>query len=149
MFKPLPQTGNGGNLYVSLKKDGDLVRGIFAGEPKTFRIHWINGKGIDCLGEGCPHCAAGDKSKFRFTCNFIVEENGMYVAKLFESGKTVYDALAEQGADYDMSKTLVKITRKGTGMDTTYAVTIAPPDKQPTKEQLETIKAVQLVTIGD
>jgi len=153
MFYPLPTNGNAhsGKAFISLKNDGDSIKGVFRGEPHLFRQHWTNtpqGKrSVDCVGVECAVCKTGDKSKFKFRCNFVTLENGAYVAKIYEGGKTIYDSLADIAKEYGpdkMSGVLLKITRKGQGMDTSYSVVVAPPSAQPNSVELDAIAAVGL-----
>jgi hypothetical protein len=50
--------------------------------------------------------------------------------------------LATLSEDYDLEKTAVKITRRGTGTDTVYI--ILPAKDQPTPVQLKNIEAMDL-----
>ena len=151
MFQQLPTTGNKTNRFIRPVNDGDAIKGIFQGTPFIYQQHWtqtpFGRRSAVCTGTGCQYCAQGDRAKFRFRCNFLVVENGMWTAKIYEGGKSVYEALAEQGTDYDLSKTLLKISRKGSGMDTTYSVVIAPPNAQPTAETLKQVQAVTLLEL--
>ena len=128
-FKRLAETGSGKN-FIRLK-DGESVVGVFRSDPHDFRVHWDHGQSIECVGAGCPQCKAGSKSAFRFRINFITQENGAYVAKIFEQGKAVYMALgALHSSGYDLTKTVVSITRTGSGKnDTQYNVLPLPPPK--------------------
>lgn len=115
----LPSTGK----YFLRLKSGDSVKGVFRGEPYDFKQHWVNQRGSVCEGDGCPHCKEGKKPSFRFRLNFVLSENGAMVAKIFEQGWMVYESLRSlHGADYDLEKTVVQITRHGSGQDTTYSV---------------------------
>lgn len=112
--------------YVKLK-DKESLRGVFRGAPHDFKIHWLNNRSHPCTGRpDCPHCMAGDKPKFRFNLNFVTKENDQYVVKVFEQGWTVYEQLREINKDYPLEHTLVKITRNGSGTDTTYTILPLP-----------------------
>src|SRR5258706_16459552 len=75
-------------------KDKDTIRGVFRGEIYDFRQHWEGNKSFPCPGKTqCDKCAKGDKSSFRFKVNFIIKENGMYIAKVWDQGWTVYQLL--------------------------------------------------------
>lgn len=151
MFDRLPSSGDNNAKFIRLKNDSDSVKGVFAGKPLVFRQHWVSSaagkKSVVCTGDICSLCQAGDKSKFRFRANLIIEENKMYVAKIAEFGRTVYDSLSEIGAEYDLSKTLVKLTRKGQGMDTSYSALAGPPSSQPTPDQLAAMSKVTLLDL--
>lgn len=118
--------GSGMKNYLKLKA-GESVRGVFRGNPFPFEQHWHNNKSSVCLGEACPLCKSGNKASFRFRINFVASENGGYTAKVFEQGWTAYEILRSlHESDYDLEKTIVKITRSGAGTDTTYSIVPAP-----------------------
>lgn len=119
-------------------KSGESVRGIFRGDPFEFRQHWVGQKSFVCNGEGCEYCKKGIKAVFRFRINFIVNENGAYTAKVFEQGWMVYDQLRSIHGDYNLEKTIIKITRQGSGTDTTYTILPLPPPNGVVTDTLET-----------
>lgn len=112
--------------YLKLK-DGESVVGIFRGETYSFRIKWENGKSSHVLD---PNPANHNRWKL----NFVMKEGNAFVAKLWEFGVTVYDQLAEINSEYDLDKTKVKISRRGTGTDTQYS--ILPLLKEPIPPQI-------------
>jgi hypothetical protein len=122
-----PNSGNGngggsGKIFVSMKS-GDKVKGVFAGDPFIFHQHWL-GRGSElCPGkETCKTCP-DDKPKFRFRLNFLTQENGVWVAKIYEGGYQVYKALKEMHeSDYDLTQTCVTVIRSGDGTDTRYNI---------------------------
>jgi hypothetical protein len=132
MFEPRES----GSKNFLILKPGEVARGVFAGEVFAFKQHWLKAqkRGVVCPGfEKCEICAKvtddmDDEEKkkywpgFRFKVNFIVNENGAYTAKILEQGATVYDAIVALAADYDLKKHLIKITRHGSGVDTTYSI---------------------------
>jgi hypothetical protein len=108
-------------------KPGEETRGVFRGDPVDFRQHWVNNRSSICTGrETCDLCKSGEKSSFRFRINFVVNENGAYVAKIFEQGKAVYEAMKALNHDYDLEKNQMKIKRLGSGTDTTYSILPVP-----------------------
>lgn len=109
----LPE-GGGSKNFLKLK-DKESVVGIFRGALHDFFILWDNGKSTP-VDEGTPN------AKFRFRVNFVVKDGASYVPKIFEQGLIVYKTLSELHNEYDLAKTVVKITRNGTGTDTTYSV---------------------------
>lgn len=111
--KDLPESGAGKN-YLKIK-DKESVSGIFRGKLHEFFVRWENGKASQ-VEEGHP------EGKFRFRVNFVVKEGPSYVPKIFEQGLTVYRQLAELHEEYDLENIVVKITRNGTGTDTTYSI---------------------------
>lgn len=117
-----------GKNYLKLK-DKESVRGVFRGNPYLFRTHWVDKKSSVCTGaETCVSCQKNVKSTFRFRVNFIVKENETYTPKIWEQGWTVYTQLKNLNeTDYDLEKTIVRVTRTGSGMnDTTYTVLPLP-----------------------
>src|SRR5687768_5022416 len=117
----------GSASYLKLG-DGEKVRGIFRGNPHTFKVHWTGNASVPCQGkDACDLCAKGDRPKFRFKVNIIVKDGTAYVAKVFEQGFRTYDAmrnlhaeLKEQGLGLD--KVVVTISRNGSKQDTTYSI---------------------------
>jgi hypothetical protein len=142
-FKQTVQTNNSGT-FLKLKA-GESARGIFSGDPYEFKVHWNAGKTTPCLEVNCPQCNAGNKSAFRFTINVIVKENEAYVAKIFEQGISVYDALKSlHEGGYDLEKHVMKISRQGsTKDDTTYAI-VPLPNGQINAEMALKLKDVKL-----
>jgi hypothetical protein len=133
----------GGKFFLKLKP-GESATGIFRGDPHTFRSHWVAGRSVLCTAEKCEHCKQGHRASFKFRLNFVTKENGTYVAKIFEQGGTVYDYLQSMhSADYDLEKTIVKITRHGIGTDTTYQI-VPLPNGQVNAAQLKHIAHVKL-----
>jgi hypothetical protein len=135
-FKKREITQGNGNGGVFLKfKDGDSKVGILRGEIYEFFQYWDNGK---------SHVVDADhpQGKSRFRLNFVTKEDGELKAKIFEFGLTVYNQLADISDDYEIDKTAVKITRRGTGTDTVYM--IIPSKEQPNAQQLKAIEAVPL-----
>lgn len=127
--------GEGGNLFLRLK-DGESIKGVCRGEIHEFHMKWV--------GNRSQLCEPNDpEAKFRFRLNIIVPENGSFVPKIWEFGLTIYNQLADIAEEYDLEKTKIKITRRGTGTDTVYL--ILPLLKEPlTPKQLNEIEAVPL-----
>lgn len=147
-----PDIGGSGGVAkkdrLSLK-DGESARGVFRGDPHPFRQHWINNQSSFCPGKGgdCPLCASGDKSAFRFRINFVFQENGAWVAKVWEQGwKTYADLKSLHESDYDLEKTVVKVSRRGSGKnDTSYSILPVPNGVLNAAD----IKAVAAVSLHD
>lgn len=128
-FESNESKGLGSQSFIKLK-DKERISGVFAGDPFTFRDHWTGQRGEMCTANGgvCKHCENGNKPKFRFHLNFITkDQGGGYVPKIFAGGWTVYSSLKLLNEEYDLSNTIVSITRNGNGTDTTYLI-------MPTKE---------------
>lgn len=113
--------------YLRLK-DKESVKGVFAGEPYSFRRHWVVNKSVPCTEDlKCPHCIAGLRATFSFRINFLIKENDNYVCKIFEQGWSVYQLLKQINSEYDLEKHIVKISREGSGPnDTNYTILPVP-----------------------
>ncbi len=137
-FKPPPQSQ--GNLPYLKLKDKESAVGVFKGDLVEY--YQIYGEGI--VPPGTP------KAGFRFSVNFITKEGSSFVAKVFSQGRIAYNRLAHLHEEYDLEKTVVKITRKGSGKDDTeYYIDPVPPKMQPSEKGWEIINAVSLVEIPD
>lgn len=133
----LPESGGSKN-FLKLK-DKESVQGIFMGELHEFFVLWGNNKSRE-VQEGTP------EAKFRFRVNFISKEGAVYVPKIFEQGSIVYKQLRELHEEYDLEKTMVKITRNGLGTDTTYS--LLPLLKHViTKDVAEHLKEIELLPL--
>ncbi len=122
--------------FVRLK-DGETISGIPRGEIHHAYIVWENRKRRE-VSKGTPD------AKFRFSMNFVVKEGTSYVAKIFEGGTMVYKQLKKLSKDYDLTETVIKITREGSELDTEYDVIPAPPKQQPSLEALAFIGTIEL-----
>lgn len=136
-FKESPQVpsseGNGGT-FLKLKNK-ETATGIFKGEVHEYYAIWD--------GNTYAEVSPDEKgAKFRFRINFVINEGGKYVSKIWEQGTIVYNDLKALHEEYNLEETLVKITRNGEGTDTTYSV--MPAKNQPTKEQLKKLAGVEL-----
>jgi hypothetical protein len=150
--------GSGGTIdgkdFLSLK-DGTSVRGVFAGEPHEFKQHWSSaGRSVLCTADltavPCEGCKVSDTPpNFRFSLNFILNENGVYVAKVWQQGWKVYKQLRALNEDYKLDRTVVKITRTGsTKNDTSYAVLPLPGEAGVvTPALLEQLLKVRLIEL--
>lgn len=125
---------SGSNNFIKLK-DKESVVGVFQGDIYELFVRWENGKATEV-----PESANG--ASFRFRINFVVKEGTTFVPKIIEQGVTVYRQLEELHAEYDLSTIFVKITRNGTGTDTSYS--IIPSKAQIKKEELAHIKTLKL-----
>jgi len=145
--------GSGGSFLKI--NDKESVIGLFRGDPYEFRQHWENKKGILCEGDECRHCLEDDKKNamdggkrkpsFRFRINFVLYDvSGDWKMNIIEQGWNFYNDLkALHEGDYNLERTLVKITRNGTGNMTKY--TILPVNRLITDQDMERIAAVKLL----
>lgn len=113
-FKSDIPDGSSSKHFIKLK-DKESITGIFRGEPFEFYTLWENGKSR-IVPEGTP------KAGFRFRINFVVKDGPVYVPKIFENGPMIYKQLAELNDEYGLDSVVMKITRNGTGLDTTYSL---------------------------
>jgi hypothetical protein len=135
----LPESGGSKN-YLKLK-DKESISGIFRGDLMEFYVFWENGRS-KVVSQDTPD------AKFRFKINFVVKEGAVYVPKIFEQGANVYRQLAELHEEYDLESTVVKLTRNGTGTDTTYS--LLPLLKQTiTKETMALLETIELLPLAN
>jgi hypothetical protein len=141
--------GLGKDNFLKLN-DGEEVTGIFKGEPYTYRRHWINQRGVECEGVGtCQYCAAENQKpekdrafpSFRFRINFVTTKDGKWVSKIFEGGGELYDQLVKIDQKFDLSKTVVDLSRSGTKQNTKYSV-LPRTDLPLSKDMAEKVAAV-------
>jgi hypothetical protein len=115
-------------------KDGESVTGLFRGNVYEFHSKWDNGKNI---------LTSPEEGRPRFRLNFIVKEDGALKAKIWEFPLAVYNQLFSINEEYPLETTKIKITRQGTGTDTSYM--IIPLLKEPVGPQAaEEIEGVPL-----
>lgn len=115
--------------------DGQSVQGVFRGEVHEFYQSWPRGGEKQIFDKPTP----GASSRFRL--NFVTQEDGKFVAKVWEFGLTVYNQLAEISEAYPLEVTKVKISRRGVDKNTQWMIIpLGPVDKK----ALPTIEAVNL-----
>jgi|ERR1019366_1431445 hypothetical protein len=127
IFKERPK---GPNNFLKIKA-GESIKGILRGEIFDYSQHWNTGKSEPCEGEGCVLCGEGLKKSFRFRCNILTKEvnpeyGEKYVCKIFEQGGVTYDFLKSLAEDFDLEKTVLKISRVGEKMQTKYTIVPLP-----------------------
>jgi hypothetical protein len=150
MFKPREKS-SGFKNRLSLK-DGESKVGVFRGEPFQFYQHWVNGRTFPCSLKspaGCEHCKAGNKGSWKFRINFIVLEEGQFVAKVFDGGGKLYDQIVALGKEYDLSTYKMKISRTGTTKDNTVWSAMPAKDGAIPPSELALIEKVQLTKLDD
>ncbi len=80
-------------------------------------------------------------AKPRYKINLVVHENGELVSKIFEFGPRIYDVLATISVEMDITKTKIKISRKGQKKNTQWTIIpLGPVDEKALKK----IAAVEL-----
>jgi len=130
-----------GGLFA--KFDNGTLLGVFRGDPVVFKQHGFGKTMKLCAGPSCDVCEAGERPKQRFRMNIIVQEGASWTAKIFEGGSSIYQPLKELHAEgYDLDSTLIKLTKKGSGMETEYS--LMPAAKQLTPEQIKAVSEVPL-----
>jgi hypothetical protein len=132
--------------YVKLK-DKESITGIFFGDIYEFYNHWNGSASVLCSGAGCEFCKTGDRAKFRFRLNFITKEGESYVPKVLEQGALFYSQIRELNKDFPLNQSIVKISRSGTGMDTSYTV-LPVKDFLVKPEVAAKLKAVKLIDLA-
>lgn len=113
-----PPAGNGG-LFLKIE-DGQTVRLRITGAPVVFENEY----------EG--------KLSTRYA--WPVYNHDEEKTQVFQGGATIYNAIAEIAQDDewgDIEETDIKISRKGTGTDTKYAVTPCPKNQEVPKNEEE------------
>lgn len=104
------ESNNKSSVFAKLES-GQSLTGVIAGEIFEFEHVWNE----------------GDQPKSRFKFNIIVNQDGALLAKIYECGVSVAAQLNElEEAGWDLDKTFVRISRKGSGLDTEYSVTALP-----------------------
>ncbi len=153
-FKEGGGGGAGGKDFLKLPAGG-VAKGVFRGDVHEFKQHWPKeaDRPTVCPEDAsCEFCKEGKvKAGFRFRLNFLINENGAYVAKIFEQGWMVYCQLRDMhSSDYNLEKTIVKITRNGDGKNTTYTIMPLPGEQGAVSAQLEAkLKAVPLIPLTE
>lgn len=134
----LPENGGGSKNFLKLK-DKESVTGIFRGDIHDYYAIWENSKSRE-VSETTPG------GTFRFRVNFVVKDGSNYIVKIFENGISVYRQLAELHSEYNLEDTVVKITRNGTGTDTTYSI-LPLLKQQLTKEAKTFLETLELLPL--
>lgn len=132
--EPIQSEGSSKFLKIA---DGESVKGVCRGDIHEHYIRWEGGRGI-------PTSDDDPEAKLRFRLNFIVHDGSKFVAKIWEFGLTVYNQLAEVNDEYPLEQTKIKVSRRGTGKDTTYNV--LPVAKEPIGPA--TLKEIQAVPLN-
>ena len=127
---------SGSSLYVKLK-GGESVTGVLLGDPRVFYVKWDAGKPT-VSSEQDPD------AKFRFRVNFAVKHEGKWVPKIYEGGKTIFNAAKKlKNVGYKLNETVVDLSREGTSLQDTEWSLLATPIKL-TEEDVTNLDKLQL-----
>ena len=109
------EVGSGGS-FLRLK-DGESQYVIFMGELYEFFQTFDQTKMKATVVPEGTH-----KAQFRFRINAVIKVSpDKYEPRIFENGATVYNTLKELDTEYDgLESVIIKLTRKGVGLDTEY-----------------------------
>jgi hypothetical protein len=148
-----PDWGTGIGKHLLKLNDGQSVLGIFRGMPERFYQHWKGGRSIICQGpEKCSLCRSKDpddqKASGRFRINVLIQENGQWVAKVFENGRDVFNALKAINEDCPLERIRVRISRNGTGKNTQYSIMPLVKDAMVDEALNKVLMGVTLVDIS-
>ena len=137
-FTDRPKTGGsdhgGPTLYLRLK-DGEAVNIIPRGEIHEF---------YSVFGARGEVTATTPGAKLRFKMNVVVNEAGTLKAKILEFGMTIYDQLAEINKVCDVTKTKIRMSRKGSGKSDTMYMLLPVVNEPISPKVLATIEAIPL-----
>lgn len=116
--------------YLRVEDGGSVVVLVKDGVVEKKDIHWIGNRSQDCAGDDCGLCKAEIPAQTRY--QMAVEKSGQEV--VWDMSSTVYDQLTAFGGDLkDLAGELVRVSRKGKGLETRYGITLVMDDK-PTSE---------------
>ncbi len=133
-----------GGDFIRLKKDGDEVIGVFRGEPVIFFMMFgPGGKNNIVKKEYFEVDGKGASKRFRF--NFITKVGDKHVCKIFEGSKTAGETLSMTLDEYDITNTVFKIKRQGSGMQDTVYHFLFKDKLSP--DQVAKINAIELLDI--
>lgn len=123
--------------FVSLK-DGQSVVGIFAGDPIFFRQVWKQGEEKRIL----PMTASEGARRFRM--NFLVKKNGEWSPMILENGPMLYSQIEEENSMRPLEHSVVKLSRKGSGLDTRWDLRFVQEVPEDARGDLAKIKLLDL-----
>jgi hypothetical protein len=133
-------TGSGGGKFLKIEV-GQSVTGVFRGETVSYWQKWPKG--------GVKEQSDIPKPGFqeRFKVNFVVWEDGAFVAKIFDMNLFSYNQIADINESMDVETIKCRISRQATGKGSTYM--IMPMLKEPlSPANLKAIEAVELNSLG-
>lgn len=133
-FTKRESVSHGSENYLKIK-GGESINVIPRGEIYEYYVKWENGK-----SQVVAKDAGG---KIRYRVNVIVKDGEKLLAKIWEFGTPVYEQLSSINEEYDVTKTKIKVTRHGEGLETTYM--LLPLLKEPISDaMLKTIGNIDL-----
>lgn len=117
--------------------DGKSVVGIFRGDIHTYYQVFENGR-----YRVVPSTDAN--GKFAFKVNFIVNENGSYVSKIFQGNYYDYQALRELNEEHDgLEKICVQVSQTGERQTKRLSFLVKTKQK-PDEKKLATVEMYDL-----
>ena len=103
------QSHGGGSYFWKPTKEPTKV--VIRGEPVGRRLHWAGSKYVECDGDRCSRCLAGDRPTFRVAWPVYLVDSGEN--KIWEAGVTVFRQFALLKKHYDLDSTVFEVTREG------------------------------------
>jgi hypothetical protein len=135
-------TGSGGGRFLKIEI-GQSANGVFRGQPVSYWQKWPKG--------GNKETSDIPKPGFeeRFKVNFIIHEEGAFVAKILDMNLALYNQMAEVNEAYDVETIKCKISRQPAGKGSIYLLLplLKKDDAIPAKT-LAAIEAVELLPLG-
>lgn len=138
------------NSIIKLKKDGDSISGLFAGQSVQFHQHWVDGQKlpIPCkrdISKQCALCDQGHKHTFRFRINMLVSINKKLTPMIFENGWTVLQDLISINKHAPLDRYQVTIVKNISNGRHSYTII---PKAELKEEQLVKIRQVPLLDLA-
>ncbi len=116
-----------GNVFVRLNNDGESIKGVFCGKPKTREVHWTGERYEECSEKECPQCQLGKKPTFRVMMNFYaIDEESM---KVIEGGSNWFKSLIVMKNKYSFADWAFEVQRFGEAKNSRTTYTILPEGK--------------------
>lgn len=138
------------NSIIKLKKDGDSISGLFAGNSVQFHQHWVDGQKlpVPCkrdISKQCALCDQGHKSTFRFRINMLVSINKKLTPMIFENGWTVLQSLMAIDKHAPLSRHQVTVVKSIANGKHSYTII---PKTELKEEQLVKIRQIPLLSLA-
>ncbi len=133
-------TGSGGGKFLKIEI-GHSATGVFRGETVSYWQRWPRGGNKETSDE--PKVGFEE----RFKVNFIILEEGVFVAKILDMNLALYNQLADVNESYDAETIKCKISRQPAGKGSIYL--LLPLLKETlTPKMLKQIAAAELNTLS-